>query len=211
MLFKQLLISVIDMLVAADAGRCGFFLRSCRKMACFSDTVIRSACELILSSYLFVNAPRMCRLLHFLVEKAIDGDPKDTCEYAIGIEVFDRSAATYNTAEDLIVRVQVDRLREKLKNYYATPDAVSDIEISIPLGSYLPVFRKFFGAVLDDRREQALAIQPITCITQCENCEPFTRGLHEELAYQLFRTFGKVIEYAYCLPLLPAASVFLPE
>lgn len=171
--------------------------------ASISAIEMRSTCELILSSDLFINAPRMSCLLHFLVEKAISGDSRDTCEYAIGIGVFNRSAATYSTAEDPIVRVQVGRLREKLKTYYATSGAASDIEISIPLGSYLPVFRKFYGAALDDRREHALTIQPITCITQCENCESFTRGLHEELTYQLFRTFGKTI----VIHLLPAVAV----
>jgi TolB-like protein len=158
-----------------------------------SAVEVRAACELILSNNLFVNAPRMCRLLRFLVEKAISSDSKSTSEYAIGIKVFDRSPATYSTMEDPIVRVQVGRLREKLKIYYATLGTASDIEILIPLGSYLPVIRQLNNAVADTGQGHALVIQPIKCITQCEDCEPFTEGLFEELMYQLFRTFGKIV------------------
>lgn len=158
--------------------------------ASISASEIRAACELILASDLFVNAPRMCRLLRFLVEKVISGDFRGTSEYAIGIEVFDRPSSTYNTTEDPIVRVQVGRLRERLKTYYTISGAASDIEIFIPLGNYMPTIRRLDTTTACAKNACTLTIQPIKCIAQCEDGEPFTQGLYEELMHQLFRAFG---------------------
>ncbi|WP_040579735.1 hypothetical protein [Methylobacter tundripaludum] len=56
---------------------------------------VQAALELILASSVFVNAPRMRRLLRFLGEKAIFGAAQDAGEYFIGIEVFDRDPSAY--------------------------------------------------------------------------------------------------------------------
>lgn len=148
---------------------------------------IRAACKLILASDLFSNAPRLSRLLHFLVEKAISGDTVSTREYAIGIEVFERQPA-YNTGEDPIVRVQAGRLRTKLQAYYAAHGAGSDIEITIPVGCYMPVIRRVNipGKFLHAR--PALLVEPLKCVSQRENEELFTQGLHDELVHHMHRT-----------------------
>jgi TolB-like protein len=154
---------------------------------------VRIACESILASEMFAHAPRMSRLLHFLVEKAICGVVEDTSEYAIGLEVFDRNVLTYNTNEDPIVRVQVGRLREKLKVYYATLGAASDIEISIAVGGYMPVIRRRSMAKKNLRHIPTFAIHPFKCISHHGNGESFTQGLQDELAHQLFKAFGKIV------------------
>lgn len=146
------------------------------------------ACKTVLESDKFLHAPRMRRLLHFLVESAISGNNRNTCEYAIGIEVFDRNAATYSTTEDPAVRVQVGRLREKLKDYYAT--VPSDIEISIPAGSYMPVFRRASEA--NAYPENTLLFRPIRAISECNMGQCFALGLHEELLHQLFLAFNSI-------------------
>jgi hypothetical protein len=57
-------------------------------------TEIQTSLALMLASSMFVKAPRMCRLLRFLVDKAISGTIRDTSEYIIGIEVFDQELST---------------------------------------------------------------------------------------------------------------------
>jgi TolB-like protein len=156
-------------------------------------TEVHAACELILASNLFTNAPRMRRLLRFLVDKAIIGTAQDTSEYAIGIEVFDRNATVYNTNEDPIVRVQVGRLRRKLKAYYAIHGTDTDIEILISIGGYLPVIRRMGGVNNDFMKIPMFAIHPFKCISHTGDGEPFTQGLHDELVHQLFKVFGKII------------------
>ncbi|MEC5218929.1 hypothetical protein RCH09_003904 [Actimicrobium sp. GrIS 1.19] len=103
-----------------------------------SDAPVRAALAEILASAGFARAQRMQELLRFLVEKQMTGAVRETSEYAIGIEVFERDAATYSTCEDPIVRVQIGRLREKLRHYYATAGAQTTLRFAIPVGSYMP-------------------------------------------------------------------------
>ncbi|MDO9270350.1 MAG: hypothetical protein Q7T96_14695 [Methylobacter sp.] len=154
---------------------------------------VQAALELILASSVFVNAPRMCRLLRFLGEKALFGEAQDTSEYFIGIEVFDRDPSAYRAGDDPVVRVQVGRLREKLKTYYATLGAGADIEILIPTGSYMPVIQRKSVADIDPEQPGMLAIHPFKCISHHRDGVHFTQGLNEELMHQLFKTFGKII------------------
>lgn len=159
---------------------------------------VQAALELMLASGLFNNAPRMSRLLRFLIDKAIAGAVRDTNEYAIGIEVFDRDPSVYSASEDPIVRVQIGRLREKLKSYYASRGADSDLEISIPIGSYMPVIRRKSVAAADIKPIPLLAIHPFKCISQHAEGISFTQGLDEELKHQLYKVFGKiVVPYSY--------------
>ena len=146
----------------------------------------------MLSSSLFVNSPRMCRLLKYLFDMLLVGDVQNISEYVIGIEVFERNPSTYSTHEDPIVRVQVGRLREKIKLFYATLDnAESRIELSIPVGSYLPVFKYKTPVYTVSKTHPQLVIQPFKCIFHHEEGKAFTQGLIEELAHQLFKSLGK--------------------
>lgn len=154
---------------------------------------VRTALETILASSVFINAPRMCRLLRFLVEKAISGAVRDTSEYAIGIEVFDRDPSSYSVSEDPVVRVQIGRLREKLKVYYATLGFGSGIKISIPIGSYMPVIQSMKAVDIDFKQCCMLVIHPFKCISHRGDSVHFTQGLNEELMHQLFKAFGKII------------------
>jgi len=154
---------------------------------------VQAALELILASSVFVNAPRMRRLLRFLGEKAIFGAAQDVSEYFIGIEVFDRDLSAYSAGKDPVVRVQVGRLREKLKTYYATLGAGSDIEILIPTGSYRPVIQRKSVVEIDSTPWGMLALHPFKCISHHQDAVHFTQGLNEELMHQLFKAFGKII------------------
>lgn len=154
---------------------------------------VQAACESILASDMFLNSPRMSRLLGFLVEKAISEAVRDTSEYAIGIEVFDRNPSLYSTGDDPIVRVQVGRLRVKLKKYYASLGRDADIEIVVPLGSYMPVFRRKRIAAIELKQKSIFAIYPFKCLSRHEGGEFFTHGLYDELAHHLYKTFGQII------------------
>jgi TolB-like protein len=151
---------------------------------------IQAARELILNSESFCKSPRMRRLLGFLIDKLVSGDLREMGEYAIGMEVFDRKAADYNTSEDPIARVQIGRLRERLKTYYASLPSPSEIEISIPLGSYVPVIRRQKWTDAAGATQSRLSVYEIKCIAHSTNGLHFTQGLQEELVHQLFRVLG---------------------
>lgn len=145
---------------------------------------IIAAKELIISSEKFSKSPRMRRLLSFLVDSLASEDARLVSEYAIGIEVFDRKADVYNTADDPIARVQVGRLRDKLKSYYESLGESADIEISIPLGSYIPIVRRIHRG-LSAIGTVILEVGVINCFFCEKDGVYFTHGLREELVHQL--------------------------
>lgn len=151
---------------------------------------IRQALQQILVSGTFARAPRMCRLLAFLVGKKLSGAERDINEYAIGLEVFGRDARTYSTGEDPLVRVQVGRLRERLNAYYRTGAVTNAVRISIPVGNYVPLVEHAALAAPAERRRQMLAMAPLQAIGGGADGEPFARGVNEELSAQLYATLG---------------------
>ena len=154
---------------------------------------VQLACHEILQSNAFLRAPSMTRLLSFLVDQAISGRTEETCEYAIGIEVFNRKPNTYNTSEDPIVRVQIGRLRCKLNKYYVNSGKNADIEIFIPLGSYMPIIRHRIMLNNDFTLIPMFAVHPFKCLSHDEFNTDFVHGLHAELAHHLFKEFGRVV------------------
>lgn len=150
------------------------------------------------ASQLFCKAHRLSGLLQFLVEKCLEGSTRDTTEYGIGIDVFDRDPAVYSTGDDPIVRVQVGRLREKLKSYYAGAGSCDDVVIAIPPGSYMPVIRRAAASLGRLETRRLLAIRPLRSVGDAAAGTAFARGLSEELSYRLFREFGdKVVSYGF--------------
>jgi len=124
------------------------------------------------------------------VEKAISGDSRNVGEFSVGLEVFERDAATYNTNDDPVVRVQVGRLRRKLKTYYSTEGVSANIRISIPLGCYLPSIRRTDAGGGQPRKASSVAISGIRCLSRLADGEPFVQGLREELLHLLFKECG---------------------
>ena len=101
---------------------------------------VRDALERLLASREFRNADRLSRFLRYVVEESLRGSAGEIKEYAIGVEVFERGPA-FDPRSDSVVRVEARRLRSKLRDYYDDEGIQDPIEISIPKGSYAPVFQ----------------------------------------------------------------------
>jgi Malectin domain len=97
--------------------------------------------EAVLASSLFVRTPSLANLLSYLCQKYFQGEADLLKEYTIGVEAFGR-APDFDKKEDSIVRVEIRRLREKLRQYYETEGADRPIRLTIPVGHYVPVFTK---------------------------------------------------------------------
>jgi hypothetical protein len=94
----------------------------------------------ILQSVAFRNATTLQQLLQFLTVRALGGgDPEPLKEYIIGVEAFGRPH-DFDPKTDTIVRVQIHRLRQKLKEYYESDGRRDPILVDIPKGHYLPRF-----------------------------------------------------------------------
>jgi hypothetical protein len=111
---------------------------------------ISSELETILRSPSFQRSEKLQAFLRFVCEATLHGEAAAINEYLIGREVF-RRGEKYNPSEDSIVRRHAYAMRQKLQDYYAAEGATHAIRIEMPVGRYVPVFR---------RREDLLAEMP---------------------------------------------------
>ena len=99
----------------------------------------------VLASAMFANADRMSRFLRYVVDRTLAGEADRLKEYAIGIDVFDRTDQ-YDPRVDSIVRVEAARLRSKVEEYYSREGVDDPVVIRLRRGSYVPVFEVRFAA-----------------------------------------------------------------
>lgn len=102
------------------------------------DAVIRDQLARILSSDIFARSDRLSAFLRFIVEQALNGQGDSLKEQVLAVELYGKGH-DFNTAADPIVRVDARRLRDKLREYYASARH-EQVAISVPKGSYTPVF-----------------------------------------------------------------------
>src|SRR5205823_68096 len=107
------------------------------------DTVADERWQLvqrIISSPPFQKSTRLRELLEYITERTIHGHAQDLTEHHIGIALFHKPS-DYNVSEDSSVRVHVRQLRLKLHEYFDEVGRNEPIILSIPKGSYTPVFK----------------------------------------------------------------------
>jgi len=102
-----------------------------------SDAV-RAEVERIAQSLLFRNSARRVQVLQYTVEKALAGE-KSLKEYTLGVDVF-RKSESYDPRIEPLVRVEFGRIRQKLKEYYATEGLNDPIRLEYNRRGYLPTF-----------------------------------------------------------------------
>ncbi len=95
----------------------------------------------ILASVVFRGSARLQRFLQVAVERTLAGEGDRLKEYAVGRDVFDRGA-DYDPRVDSIVRVEAQRLRRKLREYYQDDGRMDPVVISLPPGGYAPAFAR---------------------------------------------------------------------
>ena len=95
----------------------------------------------VLSSSTFVRTPRLARLLKYLCTTYFAGKADQIKEYNIAVDLLGRPES-FDPGADAIARVEVHRLRKKLKEYYETEGSSRSIHIVIPTGCYVPSFAR---------------------------------------------------------------------
>lgn len=100
---------------------------------------IRAELDRLLASALFATSARKARLLRYLVDAALDGRSSQVSEYAIGLDVFDKGDS-FDPRTDSVVRAEISRLRQKLREYYAA--SADEIVIDIPQRGYAPTIAR---------------------------------------------------------------------
>jgi Tol biopolymer transport system component len=87
----------------------------------------------------------MSRFLRFVVEQTLEGRASRIKEYVIATDVFDRPD-DYDPQADSTVRTEATKLRGRLNRYYETEGREDNVVISVPKGTYVPVFEDRNGA-----------------------------------------------------------------
>lgn len=122
-----------------------------------ADAILEELARLATSEQ-FSRSKRLLRFLHFTVQRTLGGGGETLSEYLIGREVYDRSE-NFDPLTDGIVRVEAHRLRAKLREYYRSSGRQDPIIIEYPVGSYVPVFRRWAPEFLPPNGQMADAIR----------------------------------------------------
>lgn len=111
------------------------------------------ALRAVLNSQTFARAEKLQKFLRFVADMTFSGNAGAIHEHLIAIEVFARGK-DYSPGEDSVVRRQAHALRRKLKDYYESEGKDDPVQIEIPVGSYVPVFREQQLVAIPDADEQ---------------------------------------------------------
>ena len=95
----------------------------------------------LLQSAIFQQAPRSRMFLEYVVQQAIANPDARPKEYTIAVEVFGCDP-TYDSSVDATVRVEAGRLRNRLREYYATDGKEDRWIIDVPKGGYRATFQE---------------------------------------------------------------------
>jgi hypothetical protein len=100
---------------------------------------VRAQLEILLASPELDAPARARRFLRYVVEETLAGRAERIKAYAIGTEVFERSAE-FDAQGDPVVRIEAGRLRRALERYYLSEGRSDPVVITIPKGGYVPHF-----------------------------------------------------------------------
>jgi len=120
--------------------------------------------ERIVTSQCFARSERLSSFLTCVCDLARRGELEHINEQYIGTTVFGRRP-DYDPGADSIVRSHASRLRHRLTQYFAEEGAREDWTLTIPKGSYLPVFHFRAGSNEAVATEDAhLAVGPVAAL-----------------------------------------------
>jgi hypothetical protein len=135
----------------------------------FKAATHQTALTAVLTSRTFSKNPRLAALLEYLCLRYFHGELDAIKEYNIATDLFGRPA-DFDQGSDAIVRVEMHRLRKKLKEFYAGEGAGQALEIVIQSGHYLPEF-------VVRRKDLEISETAIAGAVSSRSAETFSRKL----------------------------------
>ncbi len=84
------------------------------------------------------------RFLNYVVKEVIAGRANRMKAYSIAMEVFGRDSS-FNAQADPVVRIQASLIRRGLEYYYLVAGRHDPVIITMPKGSYVPIFSQRCG------------------------------------------------------------------
>lgn len=115
-------------------------------------SAVRAQLDRILASTVFSRSQHLPRFLSFIVDQTLAGQGHTLKESVLAHELYGKGT-DFDGGTDPVVRVDARRLRDKLREFY---EGRSDpVVISLPKGSYVPVFES--ATPIDSARPVVLA------------------------------------------------------
>ena len=104
--------------------------------------------ERIFLDPLFINSQILKKFLSFIIDQTLQGNSQQLKEYTVAVKVLDKPS-NFKPQENSIVRIHAGRLRRALNHYYNSKEIPEPVHISVPLGTYVPIF------VMNDSNSQS--------------------------------------------------------
>ncbi len=149
---------------------------------------ILAEADKIAASNTFHRCARLRSFLKYIVGEVLRDCELILKEYHLGTGIFGKPA-TFDPRSDPIVRVEVRRLRQKLRLYYDTEGAADAIEIAVPVGTYAPVFRRRARPELVARTAAhpalppSVAVLPFKAMTKSRGDAALASALAQQIAH----------------------------
>jgi serine/threonine-protein kinase len=161
-----------------------------------SEREVRAQLDRILQSGTFKNSERLRRFLKFAVECVLDGTTDQLKESVLGVVVFDRGSE-FDPRTGSIVRVEVQRLRRRVRQYYEIEGRGDPMTIDFQPRSYVPVFahareHQVRGSAPEARplNPQTVAVLPLHNQSGDPEQDYFCDGITDDIIYALSRIPG---------------------
>ena len=119
----------------------------------------RELVQRVVESSAFAKSERLSSFLICICDLALSGRAGEINEQKIGTTVFGRPQ-DYDSSIDGIVRPQASRLRQRLDLYFNGEGANEPVRITLPRGSYVPVFEPNRGQSRAATLPSAPAVNP---------------------------------------------------
>jgi Malectin domain len=119
----------------------------------------RAELKAVLESKEFLRTPALAKLLSYLCEKTFEGKVHEIKEFSIATEVYGKNQQ-FGERRDSVVRVEVARLRKRLRSYYEREGSDHALRIQIPVGTYQPEFESLAPSPMLDPVETPPALRP---------------------------------------------------
>jgi len=195
--------------------------------------LVKKQLRLLLEQEELKRSPILAKFLEHVVLTKLSGREDEIKEYTIGVKALGRPV-DFNPQLDAVVRIHASRLRNLLFKYYHGSGKGDLIVITIPKGTYIPVFD-----VNDEKTEQlhhfvrsqseinayekpiprtkAISIKPVIAVLPFHNLSPehsninFLTSLGEQLSTELSRFDNLTILSYYATQKLESSVKDLQE
>jgi TolB-like protein len=171
--------------------------------------LVKKQLRLLLNQEELKRSPILSKFLRHVVVTKLEGREDEIKEYTIGVQALGRPV-DFNPQLDAIVRIHASRLRAILLQYYHGPGKNDLMVISIPKGTYIPVFDVHDGKTEQLHhyvrsqteinayekplsRHKGIATRPVVAVLPFHNLSPehsninFLTALGEQLSSELSR------------------------